>query len=409
MVTGPTEFTAQLTESAWLDRYAGALLPVFGRPQRVLSHGAGAHVWDVEGNRYLDLLAGIAVNALGHAHPDLVAAITAQAGRALHYSNFFTSLPQIELAERLLRLADAPPGSAVFFTNSGTEALEAAIKLTRRTDRVRMLAVEGAFHGRSTGAVALTHKEAYRAPFAPLIPGVAHLPFNDEAALRQAFAADTDHQIAALFLEPVQGEAGVLAVDPGYLRLARDLTREHGALLILDEVQTGVARTGDWFAFQRDGVLPDAFTLAKGLAGGVPIGALVTIGSPVTALLSAGQHGSTFGGNPLACAAALTVLNVIERDDLMTQARVLGEHLKAAIAGLGHPDLGPVRGRGLLLGIPLRRPVAAELATAALAAGFIVNAPNPHTVRLAPPLILTTQEADSFVAALPGLLEELQP
>lgn len=390
-----------------LDRYAGSLLTVFGRPQLVLSHGEGSHVWDVDGNRYLDLLGGIAVNALGHAHPDLVAAIRDQAGRALHFSNFFTSVPQIELAERLLGLAQAPAGSAVFFGNSGAEALEAAIKLTRRTGRVRMLAVEGAFHGRSTGAVALTHKEAYRIPFAPLIPGVEHLPFNDEVALKQAFADDADHDIAAVFLEPVQGEAGVLPVEPGYLQLARDLTREHDALLVLDEVQTGVGRTGEWFAFQRYGVLPDAFTLAKGLAGGVPIGALVTIGADVTGLLTQGQHGSTFGGNPLACAAALTVLNVIERDDLLTHAHSVGEHLKRGVEALNHPDLGPVRGDGLLLGVPLRRPIATDLAKAALAAGFIVNAPNPTTLRLAPPLILTTAEADRFVAALPSLIEEL--
>lgn len=395
------------TSDQLLDRYAGSLLTVFGRPQLVLSHGRGCDVWDVDGNRYLDLLGGIAVNALGHAHPDLVAAIRDQAGKALHYSNFFTSVPQIELAERLLSLAQAPRGSAVFFGNSGTEALEAAIKLTRRTGRVRMLAVEGAFHGRSTGAVALTHKEAYRTPFAPLIPGVEHLPFNDEVALKQAFADDTGNDIAAVFLEPVQGEAGVLPVEPGYLRLARELTREHGALLVLDEVQSGIGRTGEWFAFQRYGVLPDAFTLAKGLAGGVPIGALVTVGPQVTGLLTQGQHGSTFGGNPLACAAALAVLSVIERDNLMAHARAVGEHIKAGIVALAHPDLGAVRGEGLLLGVPLRRPIATELAKAALAGGFLVNAPNPTTLRLAPPLTLTTDEADRFVAALPGLIEEL--
>lgn len=390
-----------------LDRYAGSLLQVFGRPQLVLARGEGCHVWDVDGNRYLDLLGGIAVNALGHAHPDLVAAICDQAGKALHYSNFFTSVPQIELAERLLSLAQAPDGSAVFFGNSGTEALEAAIKLSRRTGRVRMLAVEGAFHGRSTGAVALTHKEAYRRPFAPLIPGVEHVPFNDEVALKQAFADDPAHDIAAVFLEPVQGEAGVLPVEPGYLRLARELTREHGALLVLDEVQSGIGRTGQWFAFQRHGVMPDAFTLAKGLAGGVPIGALVTIGPEVTGLLTAGQHGSTFGGNPLACAAALAVLRVIERDRLMAHAVAVGEHLKRGIAALAHPDLGAVRGEGLLLGIPLRRPIATDLVKTALAGGFIVNAPNPATLRLAPPLILSAEEAERFVDALPGLIEEL--
>ena len=274
-------------QAQYLDRYAAALLPVFGRPQLVLTRGAGSSVWDADGKEYLDLLAGIAVNALGHGHPALVAAVREQAERMIHISNFFTSPAQIELAATLLRLAGAPAGSAVFFTNSGTEAIEAALKLSRRTGRVRLIAAEGAFHGRSTGALALTHKAAYREPFAPLIGDVEHVPYDDPQGLRDAFEAPGAAPVAALFLEPTQGEAGVIPASADYLRLARELCTAHGALLVLDEVQTGIGRTGRWFDHQRAGITPDAMTLAKGLGGGVPIGALVTYGPAVTGLLSA--------------------------------------------------------------------------------------------------------------------------
>ena len=284
-----------------LQRYSGAMVQVFGQPQLVLATGHGCWVTDVDGKRYLDLLSGIAVNALGHGHPALVRAVAKQAEQAIHISNFFTSEPAILLAERLLAISAAPAGSGVFFANSGTEAIEAAIKLSRRTGRTRLVALEGSFHGRSTGAVALTHKAAYREPFEPLIPDVSFVPPNDEAAL----SAVIDDRTAALFIEPIQGEAGVREVSADYLRLARELTSRHGALLVLDEIQTGIGRTGRWFAHQAAGIVPDAMTLAKGLAGGVPIGALVTFGRRITGLLAAGQHGTTFGGNPLACAAGL--------------------------------------------------------------------------------------------------------
>ncbi|MBK9475701.1 MAG: acetylornithine transaminase [Tetrasphaera sp.] len=386
-----------------LTRYDQSLLRVFGTPSLVLDHGDGAWVWDVDGNRYLDLLGGIAVSVLGHAHPDLVATITAQAARLLHISNFYTSRPQIELAERLLDLAGAPSGSAVFFGNSGTEAIEAAVKLARRTGRTEILAAEGAFHGRSTGALALTHKPAYREPFAPLMPGVRHIPYGDAAALRAAVTDAT----AALVLEPIQGEGGVVPADTAYLRLAREVTAEHGALLILDEIQTGVGRTGEWFAHQGHGITPDAMTLAKGLGGGVPIGALVTYGEAVSALLGAGQHGSTFGGNPLACAAGLTVLDVIARDGLREYARALGEHLTARLATLGSAGVLGSRGAGLLQGILLAGPVAVEVAAEARAAGFLVNPVAPDVLRLAPALVLTVDELDLFLDALPGLLERI--
>jgi len=392
------------TVKDWLERYDHALLGVFGQPRTVLARGDGAVVEDVEGARYLDLLGGIAVNTLGHGHPALVRAVAEQAASLVHVSNFFTTPGQVELAERLLALAGAPDGSAVFFANSGTEAIEAAVKLSRRTGRTRIVAAEGAFHGRTTGALALTHKPAYREPFEPLIPEVVHVRWNDQEALRAAVTAD----VAAVVLEPVQGEAGVRPADPAYLQLARELTTAHGALLVLDEVQTGVARTGSWFAFQQAGVTPDAMTLAKGLGGGVPIGALVTFGPEVTGLLTAGQHGTTFGGNPLAVAAGLAVLDTIEAEGLVEHARVAGDHVAAAVLALGHPLVAEVRGAGLLRAIQLTADVAPQVADRALAAGFIVNPVTPSALRLAPPLVVTTEQLDTFVAALPALLDGLE-
>jgi acetylornithine aminotransferase len=387
--------------AAWLDRYQDSLLNVFGRPQLVLEHGDGAWVWDVDGRRYLDLVGGLAVNALGHNHPALVAAVSKQAGQLVHVSNFYTSVPQVELAERLLSLAGAPEGSAVFFCNSGAEALEGAIKLARRTGRTGIVAAEGAFHGRTTGALALTHKPAYREPFEPLIPGVTHAPWGDVDALREAVTDET----SALVLEPIQGEAGVRPGGPDYLRAAREVTLEHGALLVLDEVQTGIGRTGTWFAFQQAGVVPDAMTLAKGLGGGVPIGALVTFGPQVSTLLTPGQHGSTFGGNPLACAAGLAVLDTIAAEGLLDHAREAGEHLERRIAALDHPLVTGIRGAGLLRAVTLAGEHSAAVAALARDAGFIVNPVAPDAIRLAPPLVVTTAELDLFVDALPGLLD----
>ncbi|HSO65535.1 MAG TPA: aminotransferase class III-fold pyridoxal phosphate-dependent enzyme, partial [Ornithinibacter sp.] len=305
------------------------------------------------------------------------------------------------LAERLLSLAQAPRGSAVFFCNSGTEALEAAIKLARRTGRTGIVAAEGAFHGRSTGALALTHKPAYREPFEPLIPGVSHVPWGDVDALRAAVTEET----SALVLEPIQGEAGVRPAGTAYLRVAREVTREAGALLVLDEVQTGVGRTGSWFAFQQAGVVPDAMTLAKGLGGGVPIGALVTFGTEVSAMLTPGMHGSTFGGNPLACAAGLAVLDTIESQGLLAHTVEAGHHLERRVLGLGHPMVTGVRGAGLLRAITLAAQIAPAVAALALEAGFIVNPVAPDALRLAPPLVVTTAQIDLFVDALPGLLD----
>lgn len=380
-----------------LHRYSGAMVQVFGQPQLVLASGHGCWVTDVDGKRYLDLLSGIAVNALGHGHPALVQAVAKQAEQAIHISNFFTSEPAILLAERLLTLAAAPGGSGVFFANSGTEAIEAAIKLSRRTGRTRLVALEGSFHGRSTGALALTHKAAYREPFEPLIPEVSFVPPGDEAALRAA----VDDTTAALFIEPIQGEAGVRELSADYLRLAREVTSRHGALLVVDEIQTGIGRTGHWFAHQAAEIVPDAMTLAKGLAGGVPIGALVTFGGDVTGLLTAGQHGTTFGGNPLACAAGLAVLDTIEREDLLGNARRVGSILD----DLDVPRVSATRGRGLLRAIELSGIPAPAAMAAAREAGFIVNAVTPTALRLAPPLILTDGQLRGFVEALPAILE----
>lgn len=391
--------------SEWLSRYSSSLMNVFGTPQRVLVRGAGCLVWDADGKEYLDLLGGIAVNALGHAHPFVTSVIASQLATLGHVSNFFTSPTQVALAEKLLELAHAPAGSKVFFSNSGTEANEAAFKLARRNTgdgpvkRTRIIALEGAFHGRTMGALALTAKEAYRAPFEPLPGGVLHIPFGDIAALEAA----VDDTVAAVFLEPIQGEAGVRALPPGYLKAAREATSKVGALLILDEVQTGIGRTGKWFASEDAGVVPDAITLAKGLGGGFPIGAMITFGEQASSLLSAGQHGTTFGGNPVATAAALATLHALESQNVLANAAAVGEHLRSALAAI--PGVTEVRGEGLLIGFDLDADVAPAVVQAGLDAGFIVNSPGPRTIRLAPPLILTTAQADTFLSAFPAILQ----
>lgn len=392
----------------WTERYTRAVMNTFGPPRRVLTRGEGAYVWDADGRRYLDLLGGIAVNALGHAHPTLTAAISAQLGTLGQVSNFFATPTQVALAERLLGLVEAPSGSRVFLTSSGSEANEAAFKMARRTGRPRVLALEGAFHGRTMGALAMTHKAAYREPFEPLPGGVEFLPFGDADALTAAMGPD----VAAIVLEPVQGEAGVRALPPGYLVHARRLADEHGALLVLDEVQTGVGRTGAWFAHQHPGlgggVLPDVVTLAKGLGGGFPVGAAIGLGERAGSLLGPGQHGTTFGGNPVAAAAALATLGVIERDGLLSHVSATGERLATALRAV--PHVREVRAAGLLVAIELGAPVAARVADHALEAGFIVNPVTPTALRLAPPLIITWEQLAGFVDHLatlpPELLEE---
>ena len=377
-------------------RYSSALMNTFGPPKLVLSRGEGAVVWDADGNRYVDFLAGIAVNALGHAHPALVAAVTEQLSTLGHVSNFFATEPQVTLAERLLSLLGVE--GRVFFANSGTEANEAAFKLSRRTGRTHVVSTEGSFHGRTMGALALTSKAAYREPFEPLPGEVTFVPYGDAAALA---AAVTD-RTAAVVVEPIQGEAGVVVPPAGYLAAAREITTTHGALLWVDEVQTGMGRTGAWFAHDESGVVPDVVTLAKGLAGGIPIGACIAVGEHGH-LLQPGNHGTTFGGNPVAAAAALAVIDTIEHDGLLTHARELGARLAA---GLRDPRVSEVRQAGLLIGIDLTEPVAAKVTAAALSHGFIVNDCTPDRIRLAPPLVLTTAQAAELVAAWPRILDD---
>lgn len=384
----------------WQDRYAGALMNTFGPPKLTLTRGAGAHVWDEDGTEYVDLLGGIAVNALGHAHPALVEAVTTQLSTLGHVSNFFASEPQIRLAEKLLELLDVGVGGGrVFFTNSGTEANEAAFKLTRRTGRTHVVAAEGGFHGRTMGALALTSKEAYRRPFEPLPGEVTFVPYGDADALAAAVTGRT----AAVLLEPMQGEAGVVVPPDGYLAAARAITTEHGALLWLDEVQTGMGRVGRWFAHETSGVTPDIVTVAKGLAGGFPIGACIGVGA-AGQLFEPGNHGTTFGGNPVACAAALAVIGTIESDGLLEHVTVLGQKLRDGLAA--DPRVSEVRGDGLLIGLDLTTPSSAAVAAAALAHGFIINNPTPDRIRLAPPLVLTQDDVSAFLAAWPAILDE---
>ena len=396
----------QTQGGTWQRRFGDSMMRSLSTPKVMLDRGEGCQVWDVDGKRYLDFLAGIAVNALGHAHPVLVEALTEQASKLIHVSNYFATAPQVELAERLTRISGAGERGRVYFGNSGAEANEAAVKLARlnRGDgsRTRILALQNSFHGRTMGSLALTGKPALREPFEPMMPGVEHIDTTVEA-----LEAALDGTVAALFVEPIKGEAGVVDLPEGYLERARELTTKHGALLILDEIQTGIGRTGSWFAFQQHDIVPDAITVAKGIAGGVPIGALITFGD-TSDLFEAGQHGSTFGGNPLATAAANAVLGEIEASQLVLNAIVRGDQLRAAIASIGSPLVREVRGNGLLIGLGLAQPVAAQIAADALEAGLIVNAPNDSSIRLAPPLIVGDDEIAEFTQIMTTVLKGLE-
>jgi acetylornithine/N-succinyldiaminopimelate aminotransferase len=396
----------QTQGGTWQRRFGDSMMRSLSTPKVMLDRGEGCQVWDVDGKRYLDFLAGIAVNALGHAHPVLVEALTEQASKLIHVSNYFATAPQVELAERLTRISGAGGRGRVYFGNSGAEANEAAVKLARlnRGDgsRTRILALQNSFHGRTMGSLALTGKPALREPFEPMMPGVEHIDTTVEA-----LEAALDGTVAALFVEPIKGEAGVVDLPDGYLERARELTSKHGALLILDEIQTGIGRTGSWFAFQQHDIVPDAITVAKGIAGGVPIGALITFGH-TSDLFEAGQHGSTFGGNPLATAAANAVLGEIEASQLVLNAIVRGDQLRAAIASIGSPLVREVRGNGLLIGLGLAKPVAAQVAADALEAGLIVNAPNDSSIRLAPPLIVGDDEIAEFTQIMTTVLKGLE-
>jgi acetylornithine/N-succinyldiaminopimelate aminotransferase len=381
-------------------RWQAALMDNYGTPPLALARGAGAEVWDTDGRRYLDLVGGVAVNALGHAHPAVVRAVTEQINTLGQVSNLYLSEPAITLAETLLDLLGVTGSGRALFCNSGTEATEIAFKIARRTGRSTMVAAHGAFHGRTMGALALTGQPAKREPFEPMPPGVVFVPYGDTAALEAVVDGDT----AAVFLEPVQGENGVIIPPAGYLQAAREITAAHGALLVLDEVQTGIGRTGTWFAHQSAGVTPDVVTVAKGLGGGLPIGACIGIG-PAAHLLQPGHHGSTLGGNPVCCAAALAVLRTIAADGLLDHVAQLGKQIAAEVTALHHPLVSSVSAAGLLIGIGLARPVSASVATVAREAGFLVNPPVPDRIRLAPPLVLTEAQAREFLSALPAILD----
>ncbi|MDQ1747064.1 MAG: acetylornithine/N-succinyldiaminopimelate aminotransferase [Frankiaceae bacterium] len=384
------------TASMWQQRWDAVMARNYGTPPLTLVSGSGCHVRDADGRDYLDLLAGIAVNALGHAHPAVVAAVSEQVARIAHTSNLYVNERAVELAERLVGILGVA-GTRVFLCNDGTTANEAAIKtvLRARPGRRRFVAAENSFHGRSLGALALTGKEAARAPFAPFGIEVVHVAYGDADALANA----VDDHTAAVVLEPTLGEAGVVPPPDGYLQAARDACDAAGALLVIDEIQSGIGRTGAWFAHQREGIVADIVTLAKGLGGGLPIGACLATGDTAEALQK-GDHGSTFGGNPVACAAALAVIDTIEKDGLLDHVTTLGERWSAQLAR----TIG-VRGRGLWLALVVTDGSAPAIEVAARDAGFLVNATGPDAVRLAPPLVLTEAEATAFADALPSILD----
>ncbi|WP_063061256.1 acetylornithine transaminase [Nocardia sienata] len=388
--------TAQLRQ-----RWSNVMMRNYPTPEVVLTRGTGAVVYDADGNRYVDFVGGIAVNSLGHAHQAILNAVMDQLGTLGHVSNLYGSEPVIELAERLLGHFGDGDGRA-FFCNSGTEANEAAFKLARLTGRRKIIACDEAFHGRTMGALALTGQPSKRAPFEPMPPGVVHIPYGDARILERAVDADT----AAVFLEPMLGESGVVVPPLDYLVRAREITARAGALLILDEVQTGIGRTGKMFAHQSFGITPDVITLAKGLGAGLPIGAVLATG-PAAELFTPGMHGTTFGGNPVCAAAALAVLRTLEDDGLLEHVESVGKRLSDGIAVLEHPLIADVRGAGLLIGIGLTAAVAPRVEARARAAGYLVNPAKPDVIRLAPPLVLTETQADNLVLDLPGILDEV--
>jgi acetylornithine aminotransferase len=383
-------------------RWDATLMRNYGTPPVALVSGNGCRVTDADGREYLDLIAGIAVTSLGHAHPAVVSAVTEQVARIAHTSNLFINLPALELAERLVELIGVP-GARVFLCNDGAAANETALKAVMRAQPGRrgFVAAEGSFHGRTLGILALTGKSAFREPFEPLGIETNFVPYGDADALAAAVGSDT----AAVFLEPTLGEAGVVPPPSGYLSAAREICDAAGALLVIDEVQGGIGRTGQWFAHQHEAVIPDLVTVAKGLGGGLPVGACIGIG-PAAEALTKGDHGTTFGGNPVSCAAALAVIDTIESEKLLDHVATLGAVWHADLAAARSPLLTGVRGRGLWLALVIANQAAPAVEAAARKHGFLVNATGPDAVRLAPPLVLSQADAASFTAALPAILED---
>ena len=381
------------------ERWHAVMQNNYGVPPITLVKGDGVEVWDEDGKRYLDFLGGIATNILGHAHPVVVKAVSKQVETLSHVSNLYIHNPGLELAEKLQDLTNEP-NARVFFCNSGAEANEAAIKISRLTGRTLIIAAVGGFHGRTSGALSVTGQESKRTIFEPLLPKVKFVPFGDLWAIRKAISRRT----ALVILEPIQGENGVVVPPEGYLREIRSLCNKYGALLAIDAVQTGMGRTGEWFGYESEGIRPDIITLAKGLGGGLPLGAMITLGEHVPAF-KPGEHGSTFGGNPMSCAAANAVIDFIVKKEILEKVAIDGEYLKAQIGAL--PGVSGVRGRGLLLGIVLESPVASDVADKAMQRGLLVNAPGKNVIRIAPALTVSKKELREFVSAFAGVLNEV--
>jgi acetylornithine aminotransferase len=368
----------------------------YGTPSLTLVSGSGNKVKDSDGNEYLDFLGGIATNILGHAHPAITTAVTEQLDQLTHVSNFYAHPQGLRLAEELQSLV-GDQSARTFFCNSGAEANEAALKISRLTGRKKIVAFVNSFHGRTMGALSMTGQKSKREPFKPLIPHISFLPYGDEKALKRGISKRT----AMVIVEPIQGEAGVITPPSGFLRKIRERTDEVGALLAVDEVQTGMGRTGKWFAYQSEGITPDIITLAKGLGGGLPLGATIGLGK-AGQLLQAGSHGSTFGGSPTSCAAALAAINVIKSEGLLGTVETLGEILKSE--GRKIPGIKEVRGSGLLIGIELLKPDAKEIQRELELRRILVNAPNPSTIRIAPALITDKADVMDFLQILNEIL-----
>jgi acetylornithine/N-succinyldiaminopimelate aminotransferase len=402
---GPPAGEGSLTE-----RWDTVMMPNYGTPPIELARGAGVRVWDTEGREYLDFVGGIAVSSLGHAHPAVVEAVARQVATLGHTSNLAVHEPGVRLAEKLVELVGVP--ARVFFANSGAEANECAIKLARRHGwsadpsggRLEIVAAHGSFHGRTLGALSITGNPAKRAPFAPLPGPVQFVDYGDVAALRTAVGEQT----AAVVLEPTLGEGGVVPAPTGYLAAARAVCDQAGALLVVDEVQSGMGRTGHWFASLAEGVRPDVITLAKGLGGGLPIGACIGLGS-TGSLFAAGDHGSTFGGNPVACAAALAVISTIADERLLDSVKRVGEHLATALGELDSPLIDSARGSGLWRAVALSAPQAAAVEAAARRRGLLVNAVRPDVIRLAPPLTVTESDVDQALPLLGKAITAVAP
>jgi len=379
-----------MTNKKMINRWSSVVQNNYGTPSIALVRGKGIIVTDADGKQYLDFLGGIATSILGHAHPAIVKAVTKQVSTLSHVSNFYAHPNAVQLAEKLTAMT-GDTNAKVFFCQSGAEANEAALKLSRRTGKVRVVAAQGAFHGRTMGALSLTGQPSKREPFLPLIKGVKHVPYGDIEAMRKAVTKKT----AMVIIEPIMGEAGVIVPPPDYLQQLRNLCDEKGALLVIDAVQTGMGRTGDWFGYEYSGITPDVITLAKGLGGGLPLGAMIALGKAAE-LFQPGDHGSTFGGNPVTTAAGLAAINFIETQKILAKVEKQGAELMQELALV--PGVSEVRGAGLLLGIELTTAKASDIATALRDAGVLVNAANATTIRIAPALIVSDAQIKKFIS-----------